>query len=116
MAFNTLKPVPPRINLTEKYMKEKNTLEKDFQKHLDQWKQTAVMVVNLAKKYGDRQQLHHKVYGQWEHFTWNQVSESMFSVAASLIESGLNEGDRTGIFSTNRAEWHLSDLYTSPAE
>jgi len=110
MAFNTLKPVPPRINLTEKYMKEKNTLEKDFQKHLDQWKQTAVMVVNLAKKYGDRQQLHHKVYGQWEHFTWNQVSESMFSVAASLIESGLNEGDRTGIFSTNRAEWHLSDL------
>ncbi len=110
MAFNTLKPVPPRINLTEKYKNEKDSLEKDFQKHLDEWKQTAVMVVNLAKKYGDRQQLHHKVYGQWEHFTWNQVSEAMFAVAGALIESGLKEGDRIGIFSTNRAEWHLSDL------
>ena len=110
MAFNTLKPVPPRINLTEKYKNEKDSLEKDFQKHLDEWKQTAVMVVNLAKKYGDRPQLHHKVYGQWEHFTWNQVSETMFALAGALIENGLKEGDRTGIFSTNRAEWHLSDL------
>ncbi|HPS56810.1 MAG TPA: long-chain fatty acid--CoA ligase [Spirochaetota bacterium] len=110
MAFNTLKPVPPRINFTEKYNKDRGILEKDFQKHLDEWKQTAVMVVNLAKKYGNRQELHHKVYGQWEHFTWNQVSEMMFATAGALIEYGLKECDRTGIFSPNRAEWHLSDL------
>lgn len=110
MGFNTLKPIPPRINLTEKYQQDRAKLEKDFQKHLDEWKQTAVMVVNLAKKYGDREQLHHKVYGQWEHFTWNQVSEIMFAVAGGLLEYGLKEGDRTGIFSPNRAEWHLSDL------
>lgn len=110
MAYNTLKPIPERINITEKYKRERDALEKDFQKHLDEWKQTAVMVVNLAKKYGNREQLHHKVYGQWEHFTWNQVSETMFAVAAALIDCGLREGDRTGIFSTNRAEWHFSDL------
>lgn len=110
MAYNTLKALGPRENLTEKYRKDKAVLEKEFQKHLDEWKQTAVMVVNLAKKYGDREQLHHKPYGQWETFSWNQVSEIMFAVAGALLNSGLKEGDRTGIFSPNRAEWHLSDL------
>jgi len=110
MAYNTLKALKPRDNLTEKYRKDRAVLEKDFQKHLDEWKQTAVMVVNLAKKYGDREQLHHKPYGQWETFSWNQVSEIMFAVAGALLNSGLKEGDRTGIFSPNRAEWHLSDL------
>jgi long-chain acyl-CoA synthetase len=110
MAYNTLKALKPRENLTEKYKKDRAALEKEFQKHLDEWKQTAVMVVNLAKKYGDREQLHHKPYGQWETFSWNQVSEIMFAVAGALLNSGLKEGDRTGIFSPNRAEWHLSDL------
>ncbi|HQO03524.1 MAG TPA: long-chain fatty acid--CoA ligase [Spirochaetota bacterium] len=110
MAYDTLKALPPRINYTEKYRNERDILEKDFQKHLDEWKQTAVMVVNLAKKYGDRAQLHHKPYGTWETFTWNQVSEIMFAVAGALIEYGMKEEEMTGIFSTNRAEWHLSDL------
>jgi long-chain acyl-CoA synthetase len=110
MAYDTLKALPPRINYTEKYRNERDILEKDFQKHIDEWKQTAVMVVNLAKKYGDRAQLHHKPYGTWETFTWNQVSEIMFAVAGALIEYGIKEEEMTGIFSTNRAEWHLSDL------
>jgi len=110
MAYNTLKALGPRANLTEKYRQDREILEKDFQKHLDEWKQTAVMVVNLAKKYGDREQLHHKPYGNWEAFTWNQVSEIMFAVAGALLKDGLKEEDRTGIFSPNRAEWHLSDL------
>jgi acyl-CoA synthetase (AMP-forming)/AMP-acid ligase II len=96
MAYNTLKALKPRENLTEKYRKDRAVLETDFQKHLDEWKQTAVMVVNLAKKYGDREQLHHKPYGQWETFSWNQVSEIMFAVAGALLDSGLKEGDRTG--------------------
>ncbi|HPB82838.1 MAG TPA: hypothetical protein PK200_12445, partial [Spirochaetota bacterium] len=104
MAYDTLKALPPRINYTEKYRNERDILEKDFQKHLDEWKQTAVMVVNLAKKYGDRAQLHHKPYGTWETFTWNQVSEIMFAVAGALIEYGMKEEEMTGIFSTNRAE------------
>ena len=54
MGYNTLKALPPRVNFTEKYKSEREALAADFQKHLDEWKQTAVMVVNLAKKYGDR--------------------------------------------------------------
>ncbi len=110
MRFNTLKALPPRVNYTEKYRNEKDALEKDFQKHLDEWQQTAVMVINLAKKYGDRDQLHHKPYGEWETFSWNQVSDMMFATAAALLEYGIKEEDKTGIFSTNRVEWHMSDL------
>lgn len=112
MAYDTLKALPPRKNFTEKYISEKETLAVDFQKHLDDWKQTAVMVINLAKKYGDRAQLHHKPYGTWETFTWNQVSEIMYAVAGALLDSGFNEEDRAGIFAPNRAEWHLCDLGT----
>ena len=112
MGYNTLKALPPRENFTEKYIREREILAEDFQKHLDDWKQTAVMVVNLAKKYGDRAQLHHKPYGTWETFTWNQVSEIMYAVAGALLDSGFNEEDKTGIFAPNRAEWHLSDLGT----
>lgn len=112
MAYDTLKALPPRVNFTEKYKSEREVLAADFQKHLDEWRQTAVMVVNLANKYGERAQLHHKPYGTWETFTWNQVSEGMFAVAGALLDSGFNEGDRTGIFAPNRAEWHLCDLGT----
>jgi len=110
MAYDTLKALAPRINYTEKFQKDKAILEKDFQKYLDEWQQTAVMVVNYAKKYGDTVELHNKVYGEWETFTWNQMSEIMFAVAAALLNSGIREEDKIGIFSGNRAEWHLSDL------
>jgi len=112
MAYNTLKALPERKNFTQKYLSEKDVLAVDFQNYLDEWKQTAVMIVNLAKKYGDRAQLHHKPYGAWETFSWNQVSETMFAVAGSLLEMGFKEGEKTGIFSPNRAEWHFSDLGT----
>ncbi len=112
MAYDTLKALPPRINFTEKYIRERGKLEAEFQKHLDEWKQTALMVIGQAKKYGDRAQLHHKVYGTWETLSWNQVVEGMFAVAGALLDSGFKETDKTGIFAPNRAEWHLSDLGT----
>ncbi len=111
MVYDTLKAIPfPRINYTEKYRDERAVFEKEFQKHLDEWKQTAVMIVNLAEKYGDRDEFHHKPYGNWETFTWNQIAEIMYAVASALLKDGLREGDRTGIFSPNRAEWTLADL------
>lgn len=110
MRYNTLKAVGPRINYTEKFKAEKEKFEKEFQQYLDEWKQTAVMVVNQAKKFGDRAELHHKPYGHWETITWNQMSEIMFAVASALLEYGIKEEDKVGIFSANRAEWHLADL------
>ena len=50
MLYNTLKAIPPRVNYTELYQKNKAALEAEFQGFLDEWQQTAVMVVNNAKK------------------------------------------------------------------
>ncbi len=110
MSYNTLKKLPKRINYTKKYQIERSTLEKDFQKHLDEWKQTAVMVIQKARLYGERPLLHDKCYGEWETFSWKDVSEIMHEAGSALLESGLSAGDRTGIFAPNRAEWHLADL------
>ena len=110
MLYNTLKAIPPRVNYTELYQKNKAALEAEFQGFLDEWQQTAVMVVNNAKKYGDRAEFHHKPYGEWESFSWNEISEIMFNVASVLLKDGLKEGDKTGIFSPNRAEWTLADF------
>ena len=110
MAYDTLKAIPPRINYTEKYQKERAELEKEFQKYLDEWQTTPIMVVNYTKKYGDLPALHHKPYGKWETFSWNQTSEIIFAVASALLNEGIQEEDKIGIFSANRAEWHLSDL------
>lgn len=110
MGYDTLKPLGQRINYTEKYKKERGALEKEFQQYLDDWKTYPNMVVNYAKKYGDLPVMNHKPYGQWERFSWNQLSEIMFAVASSLLNAGLKEEDKIGIFSPNRAEWHQSAL------
>lgn len=110
MSFDTLKAIGPRINYTKKYQQERVQLEKDFQKHLDEWRTYPIMAANYAKKYGDLPALHHKPYGQWETFSWKQMSEIMFATASELLNSGIKEMDRVGIFSVNRAEWHLSNL------
>ncbi len=68
------------------------------------------MVHDRAKRFGDRPELHHKTYGTWESISWKQMSETMDAVSSALIEFGIQEEDRVGIFSPNRPEWHLTDL------
>ncbi len=99
-----------RENLTEKYRREKDSLEKEFQAFLERNRHFGLMVHDRAKRYGPRPQLHHKTYGIWESISWKQMSDTMNEVSAALIELGVNEEDRVGIFSANRPEWHLADL------
>ncbi|HOP31365.1 MAG TPA: long-chain fatty acid--CoA ligase [Spirochaetota bacterium] len=99
-----------RVNLTEKFKAEKAELEKEFQEVLDRQKHHSLCIINLSKKFGDRAVLHDKAYGSWQETSWNQLAEQMHAVAAALLESGITEGDRVGIFSNNRAEWHIADL------
>ena len=48
MAYNTLKQLARGL-ITPKSLKRKGEFRKEFQKYLDEWQQTAVMVVNYAK-------------------------------------------------------------------
>jgi long-chain acyl-CoA synthetase len=76
----------------------------------DRQKHHSLCIIDLSKKFGNRAVLHHRAYGSWQETSWNQLAEQMHAVAAALLESGVKEGDRVGIFSNNRSEWHIADL------
>ncbi|MEX0720273.1 MAG: long-chain fatty acid--CoA ligase [Balneolaceae bacterium] len=41
---------------------------------------------------------------------WDQVIDDVYSIAAYLVEKGIQKGDRVGILSENRYEWASVDL------
>lgn len=48
--------------------------------------------------------------GQWENVSWSDFADQVRSVAKSLIELGIEEGDRIAIFSQNMVEIIAVDL------
>lgn len=48
--------------------------------------------------------------GRWQDWSWTQVGDMARRVAAGLIASGIEPGDRVSILSENRPEWVLADL------
>ncbi len=46
----------------------------------------------------------------WRGLTWGQLAERVTDVAAGLINSGLERGDRVAIMSKTRVEWTIADL------
>lgn len=69
---------------------------------------------NLSKKYVGQQKaaFHHKLdpNGSYEPVYWDQVTDDVNSLAAYMIEKGIDHGDRVGILSENRYEWAVVDL------
>ena len=53
-----------------------------------------------------------RIVTRWETMTWANNSHAVSEVTAGLAELGVVAGQRVGIFSNNRAEWHLADLGT----
>lgn len=84
--------------------------EKEFAEYLEREKHLALMIRSRVKKYGDSKiAVRHKVYGEWEAFTWAQFGELIDACAKGLLELGVKEKDFVGIFSQNRVEWAVSD-------
>ncbi len=46
----------------------------------------------------------------WRGLTWAQLADRVTDVAAGLISSGLDRGDRVAIMSKTRVEWTIADL------
>jgi long-chain acyl-CoA synthetase len=63
-----------------------------------------------ASRYGPRPALRRKVGEGWEVTTWDAYAEKVRHVAGGLIRLGLAPGERVGVLSANRLEWHLADL------
>ncbi len=69
---------------------------------------------NLSKKYvgQNKAAFHHKLdpKGSYEPIYWDRVTDDVHSMAAYLVESGIDHGDRVAILSENRYEWAVVDL------
>ncbi|MTI88342.1 MAG: long-chain fatty acid--CoA ligase [Balneolaceae bacterium] len=69
---------------------------------------------NIAHKYQGKQKaaFHYKPSPDVEYtpIYWDQVIDDVYSIAAYLMEKGIERGDRVGILSENRYEWAAVDL------
>ena len=54
--------------------------------------------------------LRHRSGGSWATISWNDYARAAREIAAGLRDLGLEAGDRVGILSGNRPEWHEADM------
>jgi long-chain acyl-CoA synthetase len=61
-------------------------------------------------RLGDRTALRYRRDGVWHDISWREMGERIQLVARALVELGVAEGERIGIYSGNRPEWTIVDL------
>ena len=67
------------------------------------------------RQVNDRNQriaMRHKDFGIWNRISWQQYGQMVQEVAAALISTGLQPGDRVAILGDNRPEWLICHLAT----
>jgi long-chain acyl-CoA synthetase len=67
---------------------------------------------NTVRRIPGRPALRRRVGSRWEVLNWADYGLAVKEVSAGLTELGIESGERVGIFSNNRLEWHLADLGT----
>jgi len=70
----------------------------------------AAVFQNNAAKFGDSTYASHKKDGSWKEISWNQMNTMVHNLAYYLLSIGIEKGDKVGLFSPNRWEWHLTAL------
>ena len=53
---------------------------------------------------------HHAGGAEWHPLDWKQYGDAVEEVAAGLVTLGIAPGDRVGLLSGNRPEWHIADM------
>lgn len=59
---------------------------------------------------GHRPALRSRRAGRWITTTWNEWNRKSRAIAAALLDSGIEPGDRVAILSATREEWVMADL------
>jgi long-chain acyl-CoA synthetase len=65
---------------------------------------------NNVRRIPDRPALRSRVASGWLTMSYADYGRAVAEVTAGLAELGIDPGEHIGIFSNNRAEWHLADL------
>jgi long-chain acyl-CoA synthetase len=70
----------------------------------------ATMIQGSARAHGARTAMRWKDGGAWRSLTYAELGERTRSVAKALLEAGVREGDRVGVFARNAPEWAIADF------
>ena len=70
----------------------------------------ALLFRDRVKKYGDRTAARYRADGGWRDISWTSLGEMVEATARALVELGVPEGGKIGIFSHNRPEWSVADI------
>ncbi|MGZ4559062.1 MAG: AMP-binding protein, partial [Mycobacteriaceae bacterium] len=62
-------------------------------------------IFDNASRHGDDIAFARKVSGSWQNITAKEFASDVRQVAAGLIASGVEPGDRVALFSRTRYEW-----------
>ncbi len=62
------------------------------------------MIREQCRKYGDRNAVYARKNGRWEPVTWKQMDEQIISIAAALVDLGVQEEENIGFFGDNCPE------------
>ena len=60
------------------------------------------LLMENARRYGDKHAMREKEYGIWQSWTWNELADSVRSLACGLAAMGLNREDKVAIVGDNR--------------
>jgi long-chain acyl-CoA synthetase len=68
------------------------------------------LLENSVQKYGNNPYLLEKKTDRYEALTYRETKEQVYKVAAGLLASGIQKGDRVALISESRTDWVISEL------
>ncbi len=66
------------------------------------------LLLDRARRFGDRPAIREKDYGIWQTWTWRQVEEEVRMLACGLAARGFKRGDKLAIIGDNRPRLYWS--------
>ena len=72
----------------------------------------ARLIHDQAKKYGDREVLIYKDFGEkeWKSYSWRQFSDTVKVVSNALLNLGVKVQEKVGVFSQNSIQYLICDF------
>lgn len=99
------------MGTAKKYILENRMVEEQFEARLAEERHLGWMIKKRVKKYGEgKTAVRHKLYGNWEAFSWKQFGQMIDECACSLLKLGVKEQEMVGIFSPNCVYWAVADF------